>query len=96
MEGRELTQEEMDIQTCTSHHNATSGEVHTCSETTFMGNSTTNFIEEDANTQMPKDYTVFLSALTAFIALFNIAFLLFFKAPFKRSIANQNDPKTTS
>ena len=96
MEGRALTQEEMDIQTCTAHHNATNVEAHTCFEDKFVGNSTTSSIEEDANTQEPKDYTVFLSALTAFIALFNIAMILFFNAPFKRSIANKNEPKDTS
>jgi hypothetical protein len=96
MEGRALTEEEMDIQTCTAHHNTTSSEGPMCSEIAFVGNSTTSFIEEDTNTQNAKDYTVFLSALTAFIALFNVAMILFFNAPFKRSIANKSEPKDTS
>ena len=47
MEGRALTKEEMDIQTCTAHHNATNVEAHTCFEAKFVGNSTTSSIEED-------------------------------------------------
>ena len=96
MQGRELTKEELEIQTCSAHHNATSGAEAICSETIFISNSTSTIVEEDANAQEPKDYTLFLSCLTAFIAFFNIAMILFFNAPFKRSLANKSEPKEIS
>ena len=102
MKGRELTLEELAIQTCNSnHHNATiNAEISRghfeaqCIETTPNGASAMDYNGEE-NTQKPKDYTVFLAALTAFIAFFNILMILLFNAPFKRSIANKDEPKDT-
>ena len=102
MKGRELTPEELAIQTCNSnHHNATiNAEISRghfeaqCIETTPNGASSMDYNGEE-NTQKPKDYTVFLAALTAFIAFFNILMILLFNAPFKRSIANKDEPKDT-
>ena len=93
IKGRPLTEEELEIQTCNApHHSGTIGEETTCAEPVFVGNSTMNHIEEK-NTQEPKDYTVYLAALTAFIALFNISMIIFFNAPFKRKLANKNEPQ---
>ena len=96
MKGRELTPEELEIQTCNAHHNVTmtSGEEYTCADSLISSNSTTHLIEEE-NTQEPKDYTAFLAALTAFIAFFNLLMIIFFNAPFKRALANKDEPKDT-
>ena len=92
MKGRELTEEELSIQTCNAHHNAESNDEFTCVETIASTNSTaSNFGEEIA--QEPKDYTLYLSCLTGFIALFNVSMILFFNAPFKRSLANKTETK---
>ena len=92
MKGRELTEEELSIQTCNAHHNADINDELTCAETISSTNSTaSNFGEEIA--QEPKDYTLYLSCLTGFIALFNVSMILFFNAPFKRSLANKTETK---
>ena len=96
MKGRELTPEELEIQTCNAHHNVTTtnGDEYTCADALISSNSTTHLLEEE-NTQEPKDYTVFLAALTAFIAFFNLLMIIFFNAPFKRALANKDEPKDT-
>ena len=95
MKGRPLTEDEMAIQTCNSHHNTTGHDDFTCAEVISPSNSTLGFIEEEI-AQEPKDYTMFLSCLTGFIALFNVSMILFFNAPFKRSQANKSDQKPDS
>ena len=96
MKGRELTAEEMEIQTCNAQDNvaASNSGDYTCADNFISSNSTTPLIEEE-NTQEPKDYTVFLAALTAFIAFFNVLMIIFFNAPFKRALANKDEPKDT-
>ena len=95
MKGRALTEEELAIQTCNAHHKDSAGDEFTCSEVISTNNSTLGFMEEEI-AQEPKDYTVYLAALTAFIALFNAAMIAFFNAPFKRSQANKSETKPTS
>ena len=95
MKGRELTEEELSIQTCNAHHSATSHDEFTCAETLSTTNSTASTFGEEI-AQEPKDYTLYLSCLTGFIALFNVSMILFFNAPFKRSQANKSEPKPSS
>ena len=77
-----MTEEELAIQTCDQEHGEASN---------AMEGSGANFVaaEEEHNTQKPKDYTVFLATLAAYIAFFNFSMILFFNLPFKRSLANK-------
>ena len=93
MKGRPLTDEELSIQTCNSHHNPSNNTELTCLVKVNTTNTTGSFLMEDENTQKPKDYTTFLAALTAFIAFFNLMMIIFFNAPFKRAMANKEEPK---
>ena len=110
MKGRPLTEEELERQSCNAHHtgNNTTSESNsthtepTCYVPTLSFNSTTSSFNatisdnvDEHYTQKPKDYTVFLAALTAFIAFWNLLMIIFFNAPFKRKMANKEEPKNT-
>ena len=104
MKGWDLTKEQLDIQTCNAPHggNATilmnNATEPICDVPILTSNVTLNVNGtsiEDHYTQKPKDYTVFLASLTAFIAFFNLLMILFFNAPFKRAMANKDEPKNT-
>ena len=91
MKGRQLTEQELAIQTCNEQHglrNFTETSFSTISSVTVLDSD----IIEEQNTQKPKDYTVFLAALTGYIALFNLSMIFFFNSPFKRTLANKDEP----
>ena len=61
--------------------------------TTLVEAHGNNDIIDEHHAQKPKDYTIFLAAFTAYIALFNLLMIIFFNAPFKRQMANKEEPK---